>query len=108
MKVREPNIILHQFVALGLPLCSDCIKLTQNTVTVLGVIDEVNDGARLTSCQTASGTSTEPKSSRRRSSCRSADRQIRGEASLITTAVVEILRDFLRAIMHRDLALGQD
>jgi hypothetical protein len=42
-----------------------------------------------------------------RLNCRIAARQISGEASLITTAILEILSEFLRAIMHGHVALRE-
>ena len=41
---------------------------------------------------------------RSRLNCQIAARQISGEASLITTAILEILSEFLRAIVHGHLA----
>jgi hypothetical protein len=46
-----------------------------------------------------------PYSCRRRSDRPSAEKQISGEASLITTAILKILGEFLRAVVHRYLAL---
>ena len=56
------------------------------------------------SCQTAEGTSTSRYRMRSRLNCRIAARQISGDAPLTTTAILEILGEFLRAVVHGHLA----
>lgn len=70
-------------------------------------VDGEKVGVRVISSQTAVGTMISPYRRRSRSNCLSAARQISGEASLTTTAMLEILGELLRAVMHGDLALRE-